>query len=270
MLISSKCYENVKKCLESILRLDSISCSETDLCRFLLKWAGHQCESERKTASGENMRERAGSLLYLVNFPLVNKEYFANEIADSGLLTLEEIVSVFYSHYGRENDFFVKSVRKEYNEKSHSVLRHTFITSGWYPYSHNQYDALKITVNKNIELKAVVLYGALKEIHTSINKIIVKIKNDEGIEIHSKKYETCTKSCEMETVLLSEPITINAHAGFTLMVDSLKCITYYGDTCKPECKIDDIIVKFETSPNCATATSVSNGQIAGIEFNAYH
>lgn len=257
-----------KTCMESIMRLNSISCSETDLCQFFIKWAGYQCEAERKKRSGENMRERAGSLLYLVNFPLVDKKYFANEIAHSGLLTLEEIVSVFYSHYGRENEFFAKFVRKQFYGKDYKVLRHSSIQCGWSPYNGIKYDALKITVNKNVELKAVILYGPSDQIYSSTSGIIVKILNDEGNEIHNKKYETCFQRYQTHTIFLSEPITINANKGFTLMVDSIKCKTYYGTLCKPECKIDDIIVTFENSTFCETATNIGQGQIAGIAFKA--
>lgn len=267
-LLASNSMKISKLCMESILRLDSLSCSETDICRFFLKWAIHQCESEGKTASGENMRNIAGSLLYLVNFPQIDKPYFANEIARSGLLTLEEIVSVFYSHYGRENDFFGTSVRKLFYEKKYNILRHTFIQSGWSPYTGIKYDALKILVNRNIELKAVILYGPSDQILSSTNQIIVKILNDEENEIYYETHETCTHTGETHTINLSKPIIINANRGFTIMVNSLKCKLYYGTQCKPECKIDDIIVKFETSIKCTTATRVDQGQIAGIEFNA--
>ncbi|VDI43595.1 BTB/POZ domain-containing protein 1/2 [Mytilus galloprovincialis] len=271
-LMAPNAIKMSKECMEAILRLDSIYCSETDICRFLIKWASHQCEAECKTASGENLREITGPLLYLVRFPLVDKEYFAKEIAHSGLMNSEEVISVFSSHYGRKNEFFAESVRNSklcYNKKDCTVWRHRSVASPWYQHPGIEYDALNVKVNRNIELKSVILFGPVGNVPVSVRDITVKILNDGGNEIFTQKYESCTQSSELQTVLLSEPIPINANTLFTIMVDSIKFDAYYGKHCKQKCRIDhDIVITFENSPNCTTGTSVEQGQIAGIEFNA--
>ncbi|CAC5390002.1 BTBD3_6 [Mytilus coruscus] len=258
-----------KENIEAILKLDSMSCSETTMCRFLIKWAVHQCEVQKKTATGENMREIIGSMLYSVRFPFIDKEYFAKEIAHSGLLTLEEVVSVFSSHYGRENEFYTGLVRQSrvFN-KIHTVLRHQRIVTQWAPYKDIiNYDALKIKVNKNIELKSVILYGPDGDVSSSAKNLTVKIINDSGDEVFSQKYESCTQRRELQTVNLSEPIELDSNKYFTITLVGLKFAAYFGEQCKPEYRIDDIIVTFQNSPNCNTTTNVEQGQIAGIEFN---
>ncbi|XP_052081272.1 BTB/POZ domain-containing protein 6-like [Mytilus californianus] len=229
-----------KECMESILQLDSANCSETDICQFLIKWAGSQCEAEKITPSGENMRKITGSLLYLVRFPLIDKIYFANEIIHSGFLTLEEVVSVFSSHYGQKNEFFAESVRKVCYQKSYRVLRHSYLSNSWMLYRNKENDALQITVNKNIELKSVILYGAVGNVSCNDREIIVKILNDNGNEICNQTYESCTHVCDVQTVVLSEPIPLNSNECFTIMVNSVKFVAYYGNKCKPECRIDDM------------------------------
>ncbi|XP_063409134.1 BTB/POZ domain-containing protein 6-like [Mytilus trossulus] len=258
-----------RECIGEILKLDSVNCSETDICQFLIKWAGNQCEAEQNTPSGENMRKITGSLLYLVRFPLIDKTYFANEIVHSGFLTLEEIVSVFSSHYGQKNEFFAESVRNVCYQKSYRVLRHSSVSSPWMLYYNNQkHDALKVTVNKNIELKSVILYGPVGNVSTNDREIVIKILNDSENKLCSQKYESCIQKCDLQTVLLSEPIPFNSNECFTIMVNSVKFSAYYGTNCKPECKIDDIVVTYQQTPKCNTSTSVVQGQIAGIEFNA--
>ncbi|XP_052083313.1 BTB/POZ domain-containing protein 2-like isoform X2 [Mytilus californianus] len=258
-----------KENIEAILKLDSMSCSETNTCRFLIMWLSHQCEVQGKTASGENMREVIGSLLYLVRFPFVNKVYFAKEIAHSGLLTWEEVVSVFSSHYGRKNEFFTGSVRHSRVFNQHyTVLRHRNILRDWTPYTDViNYDALKIKVNKNIELKSVILYGPDGDVSSSDENLTVNILNNSGNEIFSQKYESCTERRELQTLNLSEPIELDSNKYFTIILVGLKFQAHYGTKCKPEYKIDDIIVTFHNSPNCNTTTKVEQGQIAGIEFN---
>ncbi|CAC5403376.1 unnamed protein product [Mytilus coruscus] len=109
-----------RECIKAILELDFMSCSETNICRFLIKWAGHQCEVQGKTASGENMREITGSLLNLVRFPVINRTYFTNKIP-SGFLTSEEVISVFSSHNGKKNEYFNESNRN--SKRNLNVMR---------------------------------------------------------------------------------------------------------------------------------------------------
>ncbi|CAC5403377.1 unnamed protein product [Mytilus coruscus] len=241
----------------------------SEIFKALLKWVSHQCEVQGKTASGENMRKISGSLLYLVRFPFVNKEYFAKMIAHSALLTFEEVVSVFSSHDGRKNEFFTGSVRHSrlFNKK-YTVLRHGRIGNKWTPYKDIiNYDALSIKVNKNIELESVILYGPDGYVSSSAENLTVKILNDSGNEICSQKCESYMQSRELQTVNLSEPIELDSNKYFTVIIVGLKFEAHCGRDCKPDYKIDDIIVTFKNSPNCNTTTNVEQGQIAGIEFN---
>ncbi|CAC5403375.1 SPOP [Mytilus coruscus] len=88
-----------------------------------------------------------------------------------------------------------------------------------------------------------------------------------GNIICCKKYGSCSQGKKLQTVKLLEPIKINSNKYFTIIVAGLKFVAYYGKQCKPDYRIDDIIVTFQNSPNCNTTTDVDLGQIAGIEFN---
>lgn len=101
-----------KECMEIILRSDTLSCSETDILKCVLKWAKVRCTEAKQEIKEGNLRNIIGNLLPLVRFPLVDKEYFATVISDADLLTLPEIVSVFRSHYGVPNIFFSNEIRK--------------------------------------------------------------------------------------------------------------------------------------------------------------
>lgn len=123
-------------------------------------------------------------------------------------------------------------------------------------------------INRNIQLKSLILYGPDGNLSSSDRKLTVKILDDSsGNEICSQNYESCAQSRELQTVDLSEPIEVNSNVYFTIIVAGLKFEAYCGKDCKPEYRIDDIIVTFEASPNCNTTTTVEQGQIAGIEVN---
>ncbi|CAG2191381.1 unnamed protein product [Mytilus edulis] len=217
------------------------------------------------------MRKIIGSLLYLVNFPFLNREYFAKEIAHSGLLTSEEVVSVFSSHYGRKNEFFTGSVgHSRVFHQHYTVLRHGSTVGSWDPYEDIiNYDALNIKVNKNIELKSVILYGPNGDVSSSAKTLTVKILNDSGNEIYSQKYESCTESQELQTVNLNEPIKLDSNKYFTIILVGLKFKAHSGTKCKPEYRIDDVIYSvpmrlralpqsFWKQPNCPSNVSPGN------------
>ncbi|XP_052084905.1 BTB/POZ domain-containing protein 3-like [Mytilus californianus] len=108
----SKCLENEisidieSECMKLILESEDFNWTETQICKFAMKWASQKCQSAHTDPSGENTRELLGSLLYLIRFPLVDKQYFTNEITSVGLLNDAEIISVYQSFFGKENKFF--------------------------------------------------------------------------------------------------------------------------------------------------------------------
>lgn len=143
-------------------------------------------------------------------------------------------------------------------------VRHTNVVGPWH-LDPNKTDALKIKVNTDIALTAVILYGPTRSNSSEIN---IKIINHLEEEIHAQQYETRTERCEMQTVRLYEAIPIRANENFTLMVDSPNVEVHYGTTCQPIWREKNIEVTFDYSPKCTTDTNEEQGQIAGIEFSA--
>ncbi|CAG2190193.1 unnamed protein product [Mytilus edulis] len=108
----SKCLENEKaldidtECMKLIVESEEFNWTETEICKFAIKWANKKCLLSHEDPSGKNTRRLLGSLLYLIRFSLVDKQYFTNEIASVGLLNNAEIISVYQSFFGKENKFF--------------------------------------------------------------------------------------------------------------------------------------------------------------------
>lgn len=108
----SKCLENEKGldidnvCMKLIVESEEFNWTETQICKFAMKWANKKCHLSHEDPSGENTRGLLGSLLYSIRFPLVDKQYFTNEITGVGLLNNAEIISVYQSFFGKENKYF--------------------------------------------------------------------------------------------------------------------------------------------------------------------
>lgn len=65
----------------------------------MLQWAKEACKRHKVEISAEKLRDLLKEALFLIRFPLLTPEDFANEVVPLGLLTDSEIVSVFMHHF---------------------------------------------------------------------------------------------------------------------------------------------------------------------------
>ncbi|CAC5381074.1 unnamed protein product [Mytilus coruscus] len=148
------------------------------------------------------------------------------------------------------------------------ALRHRCVKKDWHLDGNNT-DALKITVNKNITLTAIIVYGFINDIpdrcdtYGRENTIRIHLSND----IYEQTYVISANKQETQTIRLINPIQIIKDTGFTVKIASPKLYVHYGSQCRESWKQNDIKVKFEYSPECTTDTNEEQGQIAGIEFS---
>ncbi|CAG2229741.1 unnamed protein product [Mytilus edulis] len=105
---------------------DYLTCSETELCMFFMRWMEMQCQINNRETNGENMREIANKLLYLVRFPEVDMTYFSENVSKSGVLNPNEIISIYQSHFGEKNDLFPNQPRNPYGKKQFRSITNRF------------------------------------------------------------------------------------------------------------------------------------------------
>lgn len=83
-----------------------------------MKWTKNKCKSLKHEPSGPNKRELFQSLLCLIRFPVVDKQYFTNEITSDGLLNDSEIINIYQAYFGKHSKIFLTAKRskpEEYN-----------------------------------------------------------------------------------------------------------------------------------------------------------
>ena len=83
-----------KETMTVILSYDHWAVKEVDVFSLCDNWASEVCQKKGIDASSSSKREILGVLLYKIRFPLMSPLDFTTAVSQSGILTLEEEVSV--------------------------------------------------------------------------------------------------------------------------------------------------------------------------------
>jgi hypothetical protein len=81
--------------ISNIIKRDTLNVNELNLYEFVVKWATAECQRDDKDISPANLRSTLGEMLYLVRFPIMTSNTFAQHVAKSGILTDAEVNSLF-------------------------------------------------------------------------------------------------------------------------------------------------------------------------------
>ena len=104
-VVSSEAFCHISQgTLINILKRDKLSCiKEIELFQAVLKWSSAQCAKSGLEATGENRRAVIGDALYQIRFPAMSQKEFAQNVSRSGLLTAEEVNSIYDKFTGFES-----------------------------------------------------------------------------------------------------------------------------------------------------------------------
>lgn len=266
-LLSSHAVQMNSECVEIIISSEYLSCSETEVCKFFLKWVDAQCKLQGKEVNADNLKAIAGGLMAFIKFPLVEKTYFSSEVSHSLLLTKEEVISVFRSHHGDKCLLFSDKPRCSSSDlKTVCLYRSTNVSKPW---TSTAVNALKFCSSKSIWIKGCIIFGPVFDpVIDDLTFRFELIDNSENV-ICDEVLDMRTNTSVNNTIAikLMKQTRLKANEKYTIMVRNIKPSTYYGIDCKSICNQEGISVIFENSPKSQTNTDVNHGQIAGIIFS---
>lgn len=81
--------------LESVLARETLNCKEINLFEAALAWAHAECVRRDIDPTPTNKRVMLGGAIYLIRFPTMSLEEFANSAAQIGILTPQETIDIF-------------------------------------------------------------------------------------------------------------------------------------------------------------------------------
>ncbi|XP_052097600.1 BTB/POZ domain-containing protein 6-B-like isoform X2 [Mytilus californianus] len=275
-LLSEYALSLSRDCLGLILKSDYLNCTETDICHFIIKWGKHQCKLANLEPSGGNIREVLGTNLYMIRFQDVDMKFFSKEIVVSGLLTDDETVSIYQSHFGEVSKIFSNIPRYTVTQrKTITVYRYEQISQ---PMATTGIQSIIFLSDNDIWLKGVHIflpyvqptYGHQVAVSNNVN-ISIQILNDSNEEkIHHDQRITYGQNYDQVLeVKFSKPLHIHARRDYTIQMNGMCYQTYCGINCKESVTESEsgVTVKFKDSSVGDNETNISTGQFAGLSFS---
>ncbi|KAL3107992.1 hypothetical protein niasHT_018293 [Heterodera trifolii] len=102
-LVKSEAFLQIDQdLLCEILERDQLRISEIEIWNAALHWADEQCRQNDIECSADNRGKMLDKVLPNIRFPLIPKEDFTKSVVPTGVLTIEEVISV-YQHYLHPN-----------------------------------------------------------------------------------------------------------------------------------------------------------------------
>ena len=251
--------------LKQILVRDSLGAKETLVLAAAVRWAEAECARQGRDVNPEQCREVLGDAIYLVRFPTMSENEFADCAGQSGLLSKQEItdVSLFFSSDAKPNVQFPAICREGPKIK---VCRRLGRTAGkFWMFSFGRVNRIQFSVDQAIFVMGFGLYcsGDAGDYEVGIG-----LTHNDGTvlckERHSMYYDGSDNTTH---VLFDRPVRIMANTYYTAsFVEGSSGSGVYGFVGSSIIRCDDIDFTFKDHNKSKNLTKVDCGQIPEIIF----
>ncbi|XP_054159112.1 BTB/POZ domain-containing protein 2-like [Oppia nitens] len=258
--------------LTTVLERDTLRIREVVLFNAVVRWAEQECHRQNSANNPDNQRKTLSRALYLIRFPLMTVEEFAVEVAQSGILTDREVVSLFlyFTVNPKPTVPFPDVPRCCITGKEHVVTRFQRTESRW-GYSGTS-DRIRFQVDRRIFVIGFGLYGSIhgpsdydvtiQIIHTGSGKVLAS--NDTTF--------SCDGTANTFRVMFKTPVEINPNTNYTAAATLKGSDSHYGTNGSRKVVFDltgsvgKVVFQFSYAAGCNNGTSVEDGQIPEIIF----
>lgn len=254
-----------------VLQRDTLSIRENQLFAAALRWAEHECQRRRIPSTSENKRNVLSRALYMIRFPLMSIEEFAVTVAQSGILTDKEVVSMFlhFTVNPKPQVQFLDRPRCCLTGKEKAICRFQKVESRW-GYSGTS-DRIRFSCNRRIFVVGFGLYGSMYG--PSDYQVTIQIIATDTNKIcgHNDTAFSSDGSDSTFRVMFKEPVEILSGVSYTACATLKGPDSHYGTSggkkviYETEQK-EKIIFQFSYATGNNNGTSVEDGQLPEIIF----
>ena len=173
--------------LKEVVERDTLTIKEIELFKAVDLWALKECERQRLTVDGAAKRRVLGErLVKALRFPTMEQQDFASAVLDSKILTLDEITSIikYLSSVSTSPVIFSTTKRCGFISRCN---RFGWPTFGLYYFGASK-DAISLSVDKDIVLHGVCLFGREKSMYSVDLKVTNSISKSVLVSRQGKFY----------------------------------------------------------------------------------
>ena len=118
--VSPLCHE----CFDKVIKADVLNADEKSVFEAAMSWSSVECKRLGKEVNSENRRIVLGQSLHLVRFPLLDQDYFDQNVSPTGLLTDAEENKIlrYYLFHNDDASPFICTARSRFNTSTFDDL----------------------------------------------------------------------------------------------------------------------------------------------------
>ncbi|CAC5391020.1 BTBD3_6 [Mytilus coruscus] len=246
-------------CLMPIISSDDLIIDEATVLNVLLKWAETECRRQQLTVSDVNIKNVLGKVLYEVRFPVMDIQFFADNVGKRDILSKSERISVFTFLCGSSksipDDIFKTTPRGQRQLQTTIALQdpqtpqNTHTPSTGYACDFFVTDMLRCEMK--IYVEATILRAGLST--TNLSKILTKV----AINTKEKTFN----------IFFPKSIYIVPNIRYTITVIMQGPRTYWGEGGEEHVTSDGVKFEFSKTIGETNGTDTDHGQIPGLIFS---
>ena len=266
--------------MKAILARETLNCRETVVFKAAVSWAEAECQRQGISIDDPEekplkCREVLGNALYLIRFTSMTVQEFADTVATSGVLTLQETTDMFL-HFTARQKPSIGSFSSKTRIGLPRQICHRFLSSH---YRSNQWryrgrtDSIQFSVDRRIFIVGFGLYGSSNG--SSDYAAHIELKSSPGFTPFGRNRvlaENTVKffsdgSSNTFKVYFKQPVQIEPEIYYTAsaILDGSE-LSYFGQEGMSEVTVGSVTFQFQSSSESTNGTGVQGGQIPELIF----
>lgn len=282
-------------CLVPIVSSSDLIVDEETVFKVLIKWAETECRRQQLTVSDANMRNVLGKVLYEIRFPVMDIQFFADNVGKREILSKSERINVFTFLCGTcksiPENLFKTNPRGQQQIKATLALQDPVTTQNAHAPQHRiclrflreghvamrnenlwyvgqKPDKIDFSTSKTVYIQGIILYGCGVETATYTVEAAI-LRSGLSTTNLSKILTKVTISSKDKTfnLFFPKPIYIVPNIRYTVTARMQGPRSYWGEGGEEHVTSDGVKFEFSKTIGETNGTDTDHGQIPGLIFS---
>ena len=268
--VKSDGFGTIKRALlEGVVKRDTLTIKEIELFKAVDFWATKKCNRQRLTVNGAAKRRVLGeSLVKVLRFPTMDQRDFASVVLDSKILTLDEITCIIkdLNSVSSSLEMFPKTKRCGFISRCNRF--------GWPTYGLDYFraskDAISLSVDKDIVLHGVCLFGRQNNAYSVDLEVIDSKNKSVSVSLHGKFYSEELQARQYTYYgfkVSFGKIILKKNTRYDITARILGSSSLRGEGGVSSVQCSGVTFTFMNSEYSSNGTSVYSGQFSELLFS---